>query len=316
MFNGNALDTDLLRTVYPGMGRIDKWVDKSSGDTVNETLLQYNALQVSVQRRLNRGLQMGLAYTLAKGEGWTGWSPDILEADPSGALNRQYYWGPTSNNRTHNLNLNYSYMIPAPNIPVARWILGDWQVSGVTRYLSGTATQPTCTTTNSGIANTNPTLTPLPGGRGGISPACTLTGAGIDDVTRVAGLDEEDQPHYNPAAFIMTQATMDAQGNLVGNWGNTRRGLLRNPGWWNWDLTLARRFPVPVLGQDAQARVQLQLYNIFNLVQFTSMNTALQFRDDPNVPGTDNLILNTTNPFRYTAAIEPRQFGVTFRLDF
>jgi hypothetical protein len=103
---------------------------------------------------------------------------------------------------------------------------------------------------------------------------------------------------------------------LVGNWGDTRRGLLRNPGWWNWDLTLARRFPVPGLGQDAQARVQLQLYNIFNLVQFTDMNTQLQFRDDPNVDGTDNLILNTANPFRYTAAIEPRQFGVTFRLDF
>jgi hypothetical protein len=57
MFNGNALATNLLRTNYPGMGSIDKWVDKSSGDTVNETLLQYNALQVSVQRRLNRGLQ-------------------------------------------------------------------------------------------------------------------------------------------------------------------------------------------------------------------------------------------------------------------
>ena len=55
---------------------------------------------------------------------------------------------------------------------------------------------------------------------------------------------------------------------------------------------------------------------MFNLVQFTTMNTALQFRDDPTVPGTDNLILNTVNPGRYPAAIPPRQFGVTFRLDF
>ena len=41
-------------------------------------------MQLNVQRRLNRGLQMGLAYTLAKGEGWTGYNPDILEADPDG----------------------------------------------------------------------------------------------------------------------------------------------------------------------------------------------------------------------------------------
>ena len=51
---------------------------------------------MNVQRRLNRGLQMGLAYTLAKGEGWTGYNPDILEADPTGALNRLRFWGPTT----------------------------------------------------------------------------------------------------------------------------------------------------------------------------------------------------------------------------
>jgi hypothetical protein len=32
--------------------------------------------------------------------------------------------------------------------------------------------------------------------------------------------------------------------------------------------------------------------------------------------GVDDLLLTTVNPFRYTAAIEPRQFGVTFRMDF
>ena len=66
------------------MGSINKWIDKSDGPNVNAKTLQYNSVQASVQRRLNRGLQMGLAYTLAKGEGWTGWNPDILEADPTG----------------------------------------------------------------------------------------------------------------------------------------------------------------------------------------------------------------------------------------
>ena len=84
MFNGNALDTNLLRTNYPGMGSINQWIDAKDGDTVNNNTLRYNAMQVNVQRRLNRGLQMGLAYTLAKGEGWTGYNPDFLEADPDG----------------------------------------------------------------------------------------------------------------------------------------------------------------------------------------------------------------------------------------
>ena len=312
MFNGNALNTNFLRTNYPGIGSVDRWLDNKDFGSINSNSLRYNAMQINVQRRLNRGLQVGAAYTLADGKGWTGWNPDILEADPTGELNRIYFWGPTNNDRTHNFVLNYSYMIPAPNAPVLRWLLGDWQVSGVTKYLSGTATQPSCSTTNSGIANTNPTLTPLPTGFGGISPHCVYTGEPVFDVTRDPNLPEEDQPHFNPRAFTMAQPLSDT----VGNFGNVPNGILRNPGWWNWDMTLARRFPVPALGQNAHARVQLQLYNIFNQVQFTRMNTALQFRDDPSVPGTDNLILNTVNPGRYDQAIPPRQFGVTFRLDF
>ena len=94
-----AVDTNLLRTNYPGMGSINKWIDARDGNTVNNNTLRYNAMQVSVQRRLNRGLQMGLAYTLARGEGWTGYNQDILAADPTGALNRLRFWGPTGNNR-------------------------------------------------------------------------------------------------------------------------------------------------------------------------------------------------------------------------
>lgn len=101
MFNGNGLATNFLRTNYPGMGVINQWMDQKDGATVNNKTLQYNSMQVSVQRSLNRGLQAGMAYTLAKGRGWTGYSPDVLEADPTGELNRLRFWGPTGDDRTH-----------------------------------------------------------------------------------------------------------------------------------------------------------------------------------------------------------------------
>jgi hypothetical protein len=251
-----------------------------------------------------------MAYTLAKGEGWNGYNPYILEADPSGELNRIFYWGPTSNNRVHNLNINYSYMIPnaAPNTPVVKWLVGDWQVSGVTKFLSGAPTQPTCSTNNPGIANTNPTLTPA-----GLAAKCEYTGEPVFQVTRDPNLPEDEQLHFNPAAFRMPQPKSATEGN----WGNVPNGILRQPSFWNWDLTLARRFPIPQLGGNAQARVQLQLYNVFNTAQFTNMNTALTFQDDPTVPGLDNLLLTSTNHGRYvTSTNPPRQFGITLRLDF
>ena len=108
----------------------------------------------------------------------------------------------------------------------------------------------------------------------------------------------------------------------VGNFGDVPLGLLRHPGWWNWDITFARRFPVPQLGSGAQARLQLQIYNIFNQVQFTNLDTNLTFQDDPAVPGVDNLLLTSTEHGRYTSTnnnigtTPPRQIGITLRLDF
>ena len=139
---------------------------------------------------------------------------------------------------------------------------------------------------------------------------CVYTGEPIFEVARDPNLAEEDQMHFNPRAFTMAQPFSAT----VGNFGNVPNGILRQPAWWNWDVTLARRFSVPQLGRNAQVRLQLQVYNIFNSVQFTSMNTNLQFQDDPAVPGLDNLLLTSTNHGRYTAAIPPRQFGITVRL--
>jgi hypothetical protein len=308
------------------MGEIQQWFDEKDGFTVNNNLLRYHSMQVNVQRRLNRGLQMGLAYTLAKGEGWNGYSPEILEADPSGELNRLKYWGPTANNRVHNLVINYSYIVPdtLKATPIAKWIVRDWQIAGVTKFMTGAATQPTCTSNNTGIANTNPTLTPGWVGSGGGAAAanrtwsCMFTGEPVFDVTRDSTLAEEDQLHFNPRAFAMPQPLSAT----VGNFGNVPLGILRHPSFWNWDVTLSRRFPATFIGSNAQARVQLQLYNVFNTAQFTNLNTTLTFQDDPNVPGVDNLLLTSTQHGRYTVPVNsigtnpPRQFGLTIRLDF
>ncbi len=310
LFNNTAKATNLLRTTYPGMGAINKWFDAADGNNVNSNTLRYHSMQASLQRRMTRGLAMGAAYTLAKGWGWNGYEPLLLDADPSGDLNRLFYWGPTADNRVHNLNINYSYNIPnVTDMPVVKWLVSDWQLSGVTRFMSGQATQPSCSTTTTGIANTNPTLTP------GITARCVYTGEPLYLDSQDTSLPEDEQLHFNPAAFAMATPFSATEGNF----GNVPNGILRQPSFWNWDLTLARRFPIPQLGANAGARVQLQWFNIFNTAQFTSLATTLQFADDPNVPGTDSLRLASTDTGRYTGSPgvnPPRQFGLTLRLDF
>jgi hypothetical protein len=300
---------------FPGMGNMT-----DSGNDVYS--LEYNALQFSVQRRLSKGLQLGLAYTFSKAMGEQGWDP--YTADPSltianvggtiaggeTALHNRY-WGPTNTDRRHNMTFNYSYQIPNTfrSTPVLKWVLADWQVSGVTKWLSGTSADPNCSSNNAGVVNSNPSLSIY--GNGNIGARCTLTGAPVNALQRVdvdpANPDPLTATYFNIGAFAMTTPIS----STVGNFGNTPLGLLRNPSYSTWDLTLARRIPIK-LGRNGAVRLQLQAYNIFNQLRFTSISTGMTFT------GADNATLNSTTVGRVNqnSVINPRQLGITIRLDF
>ena len=305
-YNGAAISGNYLRTKFPGVGNIT--------DTVTDTrALEYHSFQVGVKRRLSHGLQMGLAYTWSKGMGMQGY--DDYTADPNiTMLNvggsavrggqdalRARYWGPTVVDRRHNLVVNYSYEIPAPRNKWASYALGHWQVSGVTKFITGTALNPTCSSTNAGLANTDPTYTNT-----GNTPLhrCMLTGEPIFGNIPTTG-DPLTQLYYNPAAFAMASPVSAT----VGNFGNAPLGLLRNPSWSNWDLTFSRRFPLKGTTRSG-IRLQLQMYNVFNQVEWITMNTTQQYT------GAGNLTLNSTSTGRYTDTNSPRQFGITARIDF
>jgi hypothetical protein len=289
--------------------------------------LAYNALQFSVQRRLSKGLQLGLAYTFSKAMGEQGWDP--YTADPSltianvggtvaggaSALHDRY-WGPTNTDRRHNMTLNYSYQIPntLKNTPFLKWVLADWQVSGVTKWLSGTAANPSCGSNNAGVANSNPSFSIYPVsnfGNGNIAARCNLTGAPINALERVdvdpANPDPLTATYFNLGAFAMATPIS----STVGNFGNAPLGLLRNPSYSTWDMTLARRIPIK-LGRNGGVRLQLQAYNIFNQLRFTSISTGMTFT------GANNATLNSTTVGRVNqnSVISPRQLGLTIRLDF
>jgi hypothetical protein len=109
------------------------------------------------------------------------------------------------------------------------------------------------------------------------------------------------RPHFNLAAF-RRPLPVNGQGSL----GNAPQGVLRHPGWQNWDFTLARRIPVNV-GRGGSVRVQAQFYNVFNLVQFQRMAATYTFAATGNT---------NTSTGEYDEAINPLNFGITVRLDY
>jgi len=96
----------------------------------------------------------------------------------------------------------------------------------------------------------------------------------------------------------------------VGNFGNTPVGLLRQPSWTNWDMTLAKRIPVSVHGREAGIRIQIQAYNVFNHVEWTTMGSTYSFS------GTNSSINTNTTTGLYTATNSPRQMALTVRFDY
>jgi hypothetical protein len=317
LFNREAKSANFLRRDYPGLGSIGY-------TTTDDVGLNYNSLQLSVQRRLSQGLQMGMAYTLAKADGMRGWDFMTDELFGPAGLRDRYYGPQTTSDqgqqRRHVLVVNYSYQIPEIDKPVLRWILGGWEASGVTQWLTGDPINPSCGSDDpNGVANNDPSLSGV-GVRCEYVPGQSLL-SGFDPQRGVGGLAIEDQAHFNvnalqrplPFGTSFNEDGLVAPGS-TGNLGNVGWGPLRNPGWSNWDFTLARRIPVNI-GRGGNARIQLQFYNVFNQVQFNRMNASFNFNDVNATGGFggDNASENTG---KYDRTQNPFNFGVTIRFDY
>ena len=294
LFRNEPISANFLRRDYPGLGPV-RYL------TTDTDILNYNALQVSVQRRLNKGLQMGLAYTLSKAEGVQGW--DFMTEELYGDQGiRDRYYGPPSvsqtQDRRHILVFHYSYAIPNPaaEVPVLKLLLDGWEASGVTQFTTGNPLDPSCGTNVAGVENSDPSLS-------GVAVRCELTGEPIfSGYTVDSSLPFADQAHFNLNAFRRPRPN-----GAIGNLGDAPIGVLRHPSWWNWDFTMARRVPIK-LSRGANLRIQFQMYNMWNQVQFTTLNAGYTF--------TSNGSNNQTNTGKYTATTNPLNMGLTFRLDF
>jgi hypothetical protein len=325
LFNGDASTvsmTNFARRDYQGVGALTY----VSSDFVG---LNYNSLQISAQHRLTHGLQFGGAYTLAKGLGMRGWDFMTEEVGGMAAL-RSIYYGPIAVNagsdasdqgqeRRHVAVLNYSYQIPTINKPILKYVLGDWEASGVSTFVTGDAINPTCGSSGvSGIANTDPSLSGV-SARCDLVPGQSLTSGYNANPTGNAAV--EDQLHFNVNAIqrpLPTNTSFTTNGVLgpgaKGYIGNLPYGVLRNPGWSNWDFTLGRRLPIKV-GHGGNVRLQLQFYNLFNQVEFNKMAASYTFTTANATGGFGGGNTSTTTG-TYTSTQNPFNFGVTIRFDY
>ncbi len=246
--NGQTTNTSgnaQLRVPYVGFSPTGLvWLETSTDS-------RYNSMQLSVTRRLTRGLRLLGAYTWAKsldnnsgsatGATFTGVDGDQTRL----GLNR----GPSDFDRTQRLVVNFSYNIPKwgfalNNTKVGKRVFDGWQVAGVAIAQSGT---PISILDTSGAA-----IYGTASSRASWAPGATIQSAQGSGRTQ----DRLNQ-YFNTAAFVRA-------GNFF---GDTGRNILRGPVQRNIDLSVNKQIPI---SEKAWLEFRSEFFNILNITNFSN----------------------------------------------
>ena len=209
----------------------------------------YHSLQVTVNRRFTRGVQMGGAWTWSKSMDYN--SSD-LNSISSLVPVRIWNYGLSDFDRTHVAKFNYLWDVPPPRstaLPM-RLAFQGWQVSGITSFVSGAPTAVGYSLVNA----VDITGSPSQGSR--------------VNVVAPPVLDKSDRTfsrNFNTDAF---------RAPAVGTVGNSARYDMRGPGINNWDVAVFKNF---TLREPLRMQFRWETYNTFNHTQFSAFDTTARF---------------------------------------
>ncbi|MBI4456031.1 MAG: TonB-dependent receptor [Acidobacteria bacterium] len=208
----------------------------------------YHGMILTVKRRFAEGFAVQVSYTMSKsiddmsshtqGSEFSSTSWQGMIDDPQGMR------GLSEFDVRHNLVINGSWALPAPDVSgwMGRLVKG-WELNGIATMSSGFPLTPTITGTwildqNPAPAGYVPDL--IPGGKN--NPV-------------LGGPDR----YFDPSQFSLPSR------NLYGNLG---RSTLTSPGLATIDFSLAKKWPLPGLGEGKQLEFRSEFFNMFNRANF------------------------------------------------
>jgi hypothetical protein len=199
--------------------------------------VQYDSLQVSVNRRMNNGFAMTSAYTFAKAtDRWAG-----------GILIPEYWYlneGTQSGNTPHKVDISATYELPfgpgrkfASEGGFVSQIARDWQINSYFTAFSGS---PFSVSASNASLNAN-------------SPQRADQ---VKEEVEILGGIGVDNPYFDPTAF---RPVSEAR------FGTAGFNTLRGPGYANLDLSVFRTFQ---LKGATNVQFRMEIFNLTNTAHF------------------------------------------------
>jgi len=245
-------------------------------------LSSYSSMQLSLTRRLARGLQVQAAYTFSKsidnasgqggGAGTTGFINSGAAGEtgviPGDQLNNRANRGLSDFDRTHRLVVSYLWELPKPAFAkgssVRRFFFNKWQLAGIITAMSGLPIDIVDSNAGSlyGLSAAGG------GGRANWAPGATR---------QTATNNIPAAYFFNPFAFaratvlagqLIPSSNGTASASATGtDFGNVGRNALRGPQQANVDFSIIKRFSID---ESKNAEFRVELFNLFNHVNFAN----------------------------------------------
>jgi hypothetical protein len=270
----NQLNTVPENVPLPGAGAVQprrpypQW--GQTGISLSDGTANYNALQVTLEKRLSSGIYALVSETWAKCM-----DNGSVESGPPTLILLQQNYGPCSYDIANNLTISSVYQLPfgkgrahLNSNAVANALVGGWEVAGILTDRSG---QPFTPVLSSDVAN---------------------TGISSEFPNRLASgklSNRTPKEWFNPAAFAApTQYT----------YGNSGRDILRADGLVDLDATLKRTFQLGG-SKERVLEMRFESFNLANHPTFAAPNVTI----GSSAAGTITSTLNANRIFQAAAKI-------------
>jgi hypothetical protein len=245
----------------------------------------YKSLQVSAEKRMGKGLTILGTYTMSSsvddlppGAGVTGF--DTASARPwDDPLRHQFDTGPSEFDHKHRFVGSYVWQIPGlrGGNTLVRGLLGNWQLSGIVQAQTG---RPL--TILSGVDRSGTAI--------GLDRAVQAGSAyGVGTCT---GIAKPCKDWLNLTGFVSNDA---------GTFGTVGKGSLRFPGFYSWDMGLAKNIKIT---ERVNIQLRGEFFNIFNRVNFDESVAAGNFAKLSTGKGTFGALTTALDPRIGQAALK------------
>jgi hypothetical protein len=246
---------------------------QSVGVQATDGTSNYNALQANVTKGMTHGLQIITSYT---------WSHSIdngsgLENSGFGArginlINPALNIGDSGFDARQRLVLGYVYAVPSLH-QLASWapdrIFGGWKMSGITTFQTGFPFNLS-DSSQSSLACNGTSFFACPNNPNQVAASVTTLNP------RTSSFNGKGDYWFDPSSFAAVplctfKSGVLQNGNVCGQFGDTRRNALHGPGINNTDFALLKDTKIT---ERTNLEVGLEAYNVFNHTQFCNANTC------------------------------------------